>query len=242
MRRFFSYKPRSGSRVLVAIPTAEIAICQVQAGTVAVGNMATISMYSAQPGRHCRFDAQRFAEETIRLVGGLAEDNQGVVTLCVPERYAWVVANAAADLMPELDRADLMRQLWRQGLAVLNEIDQHVGFGYAPSSHICGEPNPVEAIPGWKTTAEEETVPCLYVVSKDNIYNGSDATPVSDKGRQVTAKVDENWSMLTTGDRISPPDGDPMTPESYAERYGIPNASNVPWFFPAWAGWPVIQQ
>jgi len=152
MKTFFSYRQRSGSRVLASRSTPQIAICEVSAGTICVGEIATIVLYSAIPGKWYRADACRLAEEVVRLVGGLAEDVGGRVTLAIPQEEASRALYLICKCIPEADYADIVSQLWRQGLA---EIVGGEGHPIKPKQYVrpaCG----LACVPGWKTVTTRD--------------------------------------------------------------------------------------
>lgn len=193
----FSYRPRSGSRVIAAQDNDHVAICHVAAGTIAVGDLVTLSMYAAVPGHHYRHDACRLASEVIPLTGGLAEDAQGTVTLAIPRHRAPEIVRLVTQLLP-VDVDDLHRQLWRNSAATLKSIGRH-GECFA----VAEDPRagtPLACVPGWKTrpkrdedgniTGGTERVPALWIV--DARYSGVQSDAVSephwvDNGRVIRA-------------------------------------------------------
>lgn len=98
--QFFSYRPRSGSRVIAAKPVDGVVIADAWCGTICAGDVVALSYVTAEPGSHWRVEAGRLASEIVEAVGGLAEDARGVVSIVVPRRHAVT----AHELMSAVDK------------------------------------------------------------------------------------------------------------------------------------------
>jgi len=187
MIQFFSYMPKSGSRVIAAKPGPSVIICDIAGGTVAVGDIAIISVYTARRGPlYRRGLVRRMAEEIIPITTGLAEDCQGVVTLAVPVNEVNTIITLLNELiqLSPYDLLDAKRQLWRQGLATIKS--DLAGINLEIKSI---EARQVRAIPGWRGDT-----PAVYVVYNSDYEHYLKAgvapsvyTCVTDKGRIFTA-------------------------------------------------------
>lgn len=164
LQKVFSYVPRSGSRVISFKVNDYVAISRVRAGTVAAGNLAVFKFYTAAPGEnYCRFEAHRLCKEIIDLVGGLAEDDRGTITLAVPAHKGWDVYNVIVGLLPltAYERVSLRRQLWWQGQARLTALED-----YEP---LKVEAQPIRVLPGWYYHKElGKDIPGVCVVMEDD--------------------------------------------------------------------------
>lgn len=176
---YYSYVPRSGDRTFVRVATDEVAICQVASGTIAVGDIASIRIEASEPGNWFRDDARRFAEEVIPLAGGMAEDNQGTITLVIPRHRALAVWDLARRSLPVSgsDAMEVLGKLWQQGCLKIADIDAAGGVDYQP---VRVEPERLKCVPGWKVWGDGK-VPALWFKSVD------DTISVTDGGRKVTA-------------------------------------------------------
>jgi len=196
LQKFFSYIPRSGSRVIAFKFNDYVAISRIRAGTVVAGDVAILEFYTAVPGdNYCRYEAYRLCEEIIDLVGGFAEDNRGTITLIVPAHKGWDVHSVIVRLLPitECERVSLRRQLWRQGLAKLSGLEDYVQFE--------GEPQPIRVLPGWRYHKElGKDIPAIVVV-RENSYQEylraeSNHQPyvvfITDKGWPISAVYGDN--------------------------------------------------
>jgi len=130
IQRFFSYCPRSGSRVLAAKPNQFVAIGELEAGTLAVGSILVFSIDAAQPGKWWRALASRVARDIVESVGGLAEDANGTVTLAVPAQYTKEVFELIYQIAPNNVKDDIKKSLsiqaYRQKLGKI--IHREGGF------------------------------------------------------------------------------------------------------------------
>lgn len=130
MRRLFSYRPRSGSRVLAAKPNEFVGIAELEAGTLAVGSVAILSIDAAQPGKWWRSLAARLARDIGESIGGLAEDVNGTINVAVPCHHIKEVINLIYRIAPNNVREDvkasLETQAYRQGLAKI--VHREDGF------------------------------------------------------------------------------------------------------------------
>lgn len=149
---FFSYMPRSGSRVIAARNCQDIIILESYCGTYAAGDFVHISLSAAEPKRWWRNTACRLAEQVVASVGGLAEDDRGTVSIVFPAAYAAEIAKevkslACYHMMPEYG-AEIDRQAWRQEAAVLAISDQGtVEYHYYHNRQI--ERIALEVVPGF---------------------------------------------------------------------------------------------
>lgn len=145
LRSYFSYRPRSGSRVLVSRPVAGVCIAHPGPGTICAGWVTVLSYYAAQPGAYWRHEAKEAARQIVAAVGGMAEDDQGTITLVVRRDFA---ARAAA-IMEQVARANAKHNsddnydqarrwneqcskidvaLWQDGLATITLADRLLTF------------------------------------------------------------------------------------------------------------------
>lgn len=213
---YYSYCPRSGSRVKAAQPTDEVAICRVASGTIAVGDLVTLTLSAAQPGHYYRHDAVRLGEQVIPLTGGMCEDAQGAVTLVVPRHRVPEVLVLIQDLLPQADMFDLDRQAWQQRAATLRSLGRNGATYTIAQEPVCG--TPIACVPGWKErpvydadgsrTGETVTVPALYFTDRravtgvqyspfvgdphwveNRCVHRSPFVCVTDKGRPFTADL-----------------------------------------------------
>jgi hypothetical protein len=94
MQQFFSYRPKSGSRVLASEPNHHCVIGDLgTAGTICAGDIVAMSWNTATPGpNYWRQIAVETAKGIVTAVGGLAEDNQGDVTLVTTKPHAYRAA------------------------------------------------------------------------------------------------------------------------------------------------------
>lgn len=87
--QFFSYQPRSGSRVLASRVAPAVVVAYPGCGTIVCGDLVQLSYGTAYPGHYWRTEARRMAQQIVLRVGGLAEDEQGCVSLVVPRQWGW---------------------------------------------------------------------------------------------------------------------------------------------------------
>lgn len=188
MRTFFSYCPRSGSRIIAKQSTQQIAVVALSAGWMCVGEFARFTFYSATPGKHYRGDACRFADECVQAFGGMAEDACGKVTLCVPQHHASDVLHLARLCLPEADHTALAAQMWQQGFSTITGGDSP-RIELKAIAHACR----LACIPGWRHTLNRDvepqvwhSVPALWFFDADASNSADPARVcVSDKGRYI---------------------------------------------------------
>jgi len=195
LQKFFSYVPRSGSRVISFKFNDYVAISGIRAGTVVAGNLAVLQFYTAVPGEHyCRYEAHRLCEEIIDLVGGLAEDDGGTITLAVPSHKGWDVCTIVDGLLPltPCERLSMRRQLWLQGLAKLTGLED-----YAP---VEVKPQIIRVLPGWRYNKElGKDIPAICIVLEDDYQkhlrlelNAPYVIFITDKGWPISAVYKDN--------------------------------------------------
>lgn len=185
LTKFYSYIPRSGSRVIASNPTDEVAICAVRSGTIAVGDLGTVTLYAAKSGEWYRPDAARFAREVVDLVGGLAEDDGGYVSIVTPRRYTagiWELAQRSLPITHE-DYQSVPARLWREGCLTLTDVSE---AGAAKYERRSIEPVTLECHPGWKRGVGEDSREAWPAIAfrigpHDDLF-------VTDKGHPVTCQ------------------------------------------------------
>lgn len=199
LQKFFSYVPRSGSRVISFKFNDYVAISRIRAGTVVAGNLVVFKFYTAVPGEHyCRYEAHRLCEEIIDLVGGLAEDDGGTITLAVPAHKGWDVYTVVNGLLPltPCERLSMRRQLWLQGLAKLTGLED-----YAP---VEVKPQIIRVLPGWRYNKElGKDIPAICIVLEDDYQKHLrlelNAEPyvvfITDKGWPVSATYGDSVTV-----------------------------------------------
>ena len=120
IHRLFSYRPRSGSRVLAAKPNQFVAIGELEAGTLAVGSISIFSIEASYPGKWWRSLAARVARDIVESVGGLAEDANGTINVAVPWQHTKDVFKLICRIAPNEVKDDvktsLETQAYQQGL------------------------------------------------------------------------------------------------------------------------------
>lgn len=160
LQKFFSYIPRSGSRVITSKHNKYVAISRIQAGTVVAGNLAVLQFYTAAPGEnYCRYEAHRLCKEIVDLVGGFAEDDRGNITLAVPAHKGWDAYNVISGLLPltPCERLSMRRQLWWQGLVKLSSVED-----YQP---VEVQPEPIRVLPAWHYSRKlQKDIPGVCIV------------------------------------------------------------------------------
>lgn len=193
MKQYFSYRPRSGSRVFASLPTDHVAICDVRAGTIAVGDVVTLTLESAVPGGWYRDDARRAAAEVVHAVGGMAEDDQGGVTLVVPRHTVPRVLPTIRRLLGPCRASDLEAQLWRQAAAELVAIAVPDGGQFRL---IEAPPIALDCVPGWMTRPQRDAA--------GDIVDDADGRIVYETVRALWI-VDARWRGVQAGSHIGQP-------------------------------------
>lgn len=80
----FIYCPKSGDRVFAVTQSSEIAVvCHGNGSRTVVGGCC-LSWQTAMPGKHWRAAARQMAKAIVEGCGGIAWDEQGVVSIIVP--------------------------------------------------------------------------------------------------------------------------------------------------------------
>lgn len=187
MQTFFSYKPRSRSRIIAKQSTQQIAVVGLTAGWMCVGEFARFTFHSATPGKHYRGDACRFAKECVAAFGGLAEDACGAVTLCVPQHHAPDVLHLVRLCLPDADQTALAGQMWQQGFAHIVGADSpHIEM--KPIAQACR----LACVPGWRHTLTRDVepqvwhdIPALWFFDADDATDDRRRVCVSDRGRHI---------------------------------------------------------
>lgn len=207
IRKVYSYTPRSGSRVLASCAKSDVAICLVQSGTVAVGDLVTISIDTASPGAWYRADAQRLARQLIPHTGGIAEDVCGTVSFHVPRhKVKLVVESIRRFLNVELLPTD-WESLWKEKVVYIDGFyaggnpiyefeddvsDQHVIYGSNEylKREVWEETHDEEGRSYRVNTGKTETVQalCFWLQPADS-EERSAYMYVTDKGRPVTGEI-----------------------------------------------------
>lgn len=95
--RSFIYCPKSGSRIIAAMPNECIRVTRWQNGCQHVDGGVLLAWYTSEPGQHWRANARCMASQIVRSVGGVAWDEQGTVCLVVPHRNAVEARDLMAD-------------------------------------------------------------------------------------------------------------------------------------------------
>lgn len=118
----FSYRPRSGSRVIAACPATGVLIVEHPwLGSWVVGRCFRFTWEAAEAGRWWRHTANRLAKEVVWDLGGMAEDDRGTITLVVPlekaEKAYRVVCQLGATTNEEQDK--FLGDMWHAGVRVL---------------------------------------------------------------------------------------------------------------------------
>ncbi len=196
MAEFFSYCPRSGSRIIKQKVTSTMCAFTFYNNSVLLaGEIAVLKYNAANPGKYYwRNDANRAAGEIISAVGGLAEDANGVISLAVPLRVALQVNEMMKQLRPRdmagtLEDADNDARLWQAGRLEIAATYDELFF---ISKIVVPEPTSCLSIVGGSY--------CLLAGSP--LASGSKkflgAAKVSKvDGYGVTVPYDDNWKRLS---------------------------------------------
>lgn len=201
IRRFFSYRPRSGSRVLAAKPNQFVAIGELEAGTLAVGSISIFSIEASYPGKWWRSLAARVARDIVESVGGLAEDANGMISFGVPKQYTKGIIELICRIAPNNVKDDvktsLETQAYRQGLAKI--VHREDGFVIELEEK---EPEEIFILPA------RMNGPSVAVVTKKEwgdwtFQNIPPKAPlfVTDKGRPFSVTYGDNI-VVSTGSPI----------------------------------------
>lgn len=262
IRTFFSYTPRSGSRVIAAQPTQDILILESAFGTYAAGDFITFSLSAAEPGRWWRNTACRLAEQIVAAIGGLAEDCQGAVSICFPAAHTAGIAREIKALARwYIPPAEIDHQCWQQEAAVL-AVNERSTIEYWYPGYDQIQRIKLEVIPGFarrsvriqpEEAAEMHGVEfrtavyrSIWVVDRraigPNAYNLIDSAPMVEVDVGSHAHVHQVHAVpITAKDRevrchapIGSLWGDGAPVSSHTS---LAWPENLP--RPAWAGWEV---
>lgn len=205
MQRHYIYAPKSGSRVLSAHPTPQVAvISHLNNSTTVVGDAVDVRWSAADPGpSYCRMDAGRLAVEIAEARGGVAYDDQGTVGVIVPQHHVPETVGLGQHLLG-LDPH--WRHLWRQAAARLNG-DRHLpSLSYALADMPPARDVDIQS--GWRHTVDGP-VPAIWVAACDPDH--IDHVCVTDRGRVLIAAIDPGvriqsptWSRPETTDTSLP--------------------------------------
>jgi hypothetical protein len=80
----FIYCPKSGDRVFASLETNAIKVVKWPNGCRHVVGGVTLSYHTATPNEHWRYDAVLVAKELVEIIGGIAWDEQGTISMVVP--------------------------------------------------------------------------------------------------------------------------------------------------------------
>lgn len=84
----FIYCPRSGSRIVAAMPNDFIRVTRWGNGCQHVCGGVLLTWGTSDPGQHWRVNARNMASQIVRSVGGAVWDEQGTICLVVPHSRA----------------------------------------------------------------------------------------------------------------------------------------------------------
>ncbi len=138
MNQFFSYMPKSGSRVIAAKSVLGLCLAYPRAGTIIAGDFIALVYAAAMPSLHWREKAKEMAKQIVESIGGLAEDAQGTITLCVPTVWAFAANERMKSIRPKAEYfsaedATNESELWKGGILQIKagslDFERNQDFG-----------------------------------------------------------------------------------------------------------------